>query len=132
MQADGVVVGSAAGVARVRVQRSGGCGRCNEPGGCGNAADSRCDEFVVLNELNVRPGDRVLIDIPEGAALRAAMLAYGLPLCGTVLGAIAGFAAGGSDMASLAGAAAGLLLAFAGVRLGRSRGVSRPRIAEIL
>lgn len=132
MQADGVVVDSAGGVARVKVRRNGGCGRCSEPGGCGNAAESRCDEFVVLNELNVRPGDQVLIDIPEGAALRAALLAYGLPLAGIVCGALTGFALAASDAASFAGAVLGFLLALGSIRALRSRGVSRPRIAEIL
>jgi sigma-E factor negative regulatory protein RseC len=132
MQADGVVVGSAAGVARVKVQRNGGCGRCNEEGGCGNTGDSRCDEFIVLNELNVRSGDHVRIDVPEGAALRAALLAYGLPLTGIVLGAGVGSFIGGSDLGSVAGALTGFAFGLACLRAWRHKGAARPRIAEVL
>lgn len=132
MQADGVVIESSAGVARVKVQRNGGCGRCHEEGGCGNAADLRCDEFLVLSELNVCSGDRVRIEVPEGATLRAALLAYGLPLTGIILGAGAGSLMTGSDPGSVAGALAGFAVSLAGLRAGRHKGAARPRIAEIL
>ncbi len=134
MQADGVIVGKADGVARVRVLRQGGCGRCSEPGGCGNASDSRCDEFVVSNALalEVNPGDRVRIEIPEGAALRAAALAYGLPLAGVVFGASCGFMLAGSDAASAAGALAGMIAGLVGLRVFRRKGATQPRIAEVL
>lgn len=132
MQADGVVIGREAGVARVRVQRSGGCGRCHEEGGCGNAAESRCDEFVVLSEFDVKPGDRVRIVVPEGAALRAALLAYGLPLGGLLAGAVLGFFVAGTDLASVLGAAGGLIIGLLALRLGRHQGAARPRVAAIL
>lgn len=123
---------SEAGVAHVKVQRSGGCGRCHEEGGCGGGAESRCDAFVVLSELDVKPGDRVQIDIPEGAALRAALLAYGLPLAGVLVGAAAAHLFVGSDAATLAGACAGFFASLLLMRRVRHRGTARPRIASIL
>lgn len=132
VQAEGIVITQEAGLARVKVQRSGGCGRCHEEGGCGNSAESRCDEFVVLDALDARPGDRVRIEIPEGVALRAALLAYGLPLAGVLIGAGLGYVLYGSDLAGVAGAVAGFIAGLAVLRGGRNKGGGRPRIAAIL
>lgn len=126
------MIGREAGVARVRVQRSGGCGRCHEEGGCGNTADSRCDEFVVLSEFDVKLGDKVRIVVPEGAALRAALLAYGLPLAGLLIGAALGFLLAGTDLACVLGGGVGLGAGLLALRMGRHRGAARPRVAAIL
>lgn len=116
----------------VQVQRSSGCGRCNEPGGCGGAEAARCSEYRVGNLLGALPGQRVLIEVPEGSALRAAGLAYGLPLAGVLGGAFVGMLLVEGDVGSVLGGLGGLVLAFG---LTRWLGLSysrRPRIAGVL
>lgn len=117
---------------RVKVRDAGtGCGRCDEPGGCRSlrlthAFGAPCSEFQLKapSGLNVQVGDQVRIRIAEGAALKAALAAYGLGAAALLGGgALAHWlwpAAG--DLATLSGAVGGLLLAVASNRvLMRSR-----------
>lgn len=107
--------------------RGGGCGRCDQPGGCGSAKITgalRSPELDVwlANDIGAAVGDAVLVCMADDAPLRAALIAYMVPVAGIVLGAAAGVVfAGASDLHALLGAAAGLLL---GLLLGRrlSRG----------
>jgi sigma-E factor negative regulatory protein RseC len=134
VQAEGIVVRCEAGSAHVKVRRSGGCGRCHEVGGCGgvSADDASCQEYLVGNALGANLGDRVLIEVPEGVALRAASLAYLLPLAGVLLGAFIAFLAWHSDLASALGALFGLTASYLWIRSRAVLADSRPRIAGIL
>ncbi|MBP9714712.1 MAG: SoxR reducing system RseC family protein [Sterolibacterium sp.] len=97
---------------------SGGCGRCHEEGGCGShllnesLRPRQLSVYRLHNTINARVGDSVILQVAEGAVLRAALWAYLLP----VLLLIAGTAVGrllsppGDERAPLLGAAAGLLL----------------------
>ncbi len=133
MQAEGVVVRCEGARALVQVRRSGGCGRCDEPGGCGGSGAASCSEYLVSNPVGASSGQRVLIEVPEGSALRAAALAYGLPLAGVIGGAFAGtWCWGGGDAGSAAGGVGGLIVSLLFVRgLGPMK-IARPRIAGIL
>lgn len=136
MQAEGVVVRLAGDCAYVSVQRAKGCGRCHEAGGCGGDFEvARCEEFVVDNLFGAKLGQRVTLEVPAGATLRAAALAYGIPLVLTLLGAALGAAYGGSELLTALMALAGLVLAFVlGYGLRRSRVVlgSQVRIVGLL
>ncbi|ATE59774.1 Fis family transcriptional regulator [Thauera sinica] len=108
----------------------GGCGRCDEPGGCrsvriAHAFGRRADEFALPSYDGARVGDRVRISISDGAPLKAALCSYGLGAVLLVAGAAAGTAlaaAGAADLPAAAGAVAGLGLAAAINRLlSRSR-----------
>jgi sigma-E factor negative regulatory protein RseC len=97
----------------------GGCGRCNEPGGCRAVQITQAfglprDEFSLPLRDGVEAGDRVRITIPDGAPLEAALASYGLAavllLLGAVLGAMLGGDAG-ADLHAAGGGAAGLILA---------------------
>lgn len=119
------------GLAWVRVTEvQGGCGRCDEPGGCRSVSLTQAlgpgaREFALPNSIGVRPGDRVRVSMEDGAPLRAALASYGLAavlvLAGAFLGgAIADGVAVDAHVAS--GVVAGLALALAMNRaLGRSR-----------
>lgn len=109
--------------------RPGGCGRCDEPGGCRSTrlADvfKSSDDLIHLpDSLGSRVGDGVRIEVPEGAPLRAALLAYVLPLA--LMLTLAGLALvlepfPGRDANVLAGVAAGLVAGiWAGRRIMRS------------
>lgn len=108
----------------------GGCGRCDEPGGCRSLQITQAfgaprGEFVLPLSVPVQVGDRVLISIPDGAPLSAALASYGLATVLLVLGAAIGNGlaeSGAGDQFALAGAGAGLALAWALNRLlARSR-----------
>ena len=60
-----------------------------------------------------RPGTEVIVGIPEGALVRAAFLAYGLPLALLTAGALLGASAGPSFAALGAAFGAGIGLAAA-------------------
>ncbi len=104
----------------VEARESGTCGSCGS-GGCSTRrlADlfgRRERAFPVENILHAVSGERVVIGIPSGALLRSAFSLYGLPLLLMMAGALAGQRLGG-DPAALAGAAAGMILAFSWQRI---------------
>ena len=126
MEARATVLRVAEGRAWVRVsERPGGCGRCDEPGGCRSAKLAYAlkaprEVFSLPNLIGAQPGDAVRVRIAEGAALRAALVSYGLAALLLLVGAAGGHMLAGEgnpDLPALAGAGAGLLLAWAINRL---------------
>lgn len=94
-------------------ERPGGCGRCDEPGGCRSAKLAHAlgepnAEFDVANPISARVGERVLIRIEDGAPLRGALASYGLGTVLLLLGAVMGHTVGGDDLATVVGALSGL------------------------
>ena len=77
-------------VATVAVDSPMACQRCAAGKGCGAgifqaAEKSREIEVRIPADMMVRPGDTIELTIGPKFLLRAAMLAYGLPLAGVVL-----------------------------------------------
>lgn len=115
----------------VRIQdRVGGCGRCDEPGGCRSTGIAYAFKapravFRVRNGIGARPGDAVRLRMQDGAPLRGAMLGYGLGVAMLLAGAGLGSAlapATGDDLPVLIGSVVGLAGAIAINRvLARSR-----------
>jgi sigma-E factor negative regulatory protein RseC len=106
--------------------RTSGCGRCHEPGGCGAAATPVAGKgarsYRLPNSIGVRVGDEVLLTIPEGSLLKVSMLVYLLPVALVITGAAGGsLVSAPPDLAALTGAAVGLVLGFAILRLAQSR-----------
>ena len=128
IEARAVVVRTTAATAWVRVDdRPSGCGRCNEPGGCGGARISYAfgrpnDVFQITCAAQFEAGDRVVLTIEDGAAIGAALATYGAPTAGAILGAGLGTWVAG-DMGAAIGLLAGLLLSF---QLARQCVASRP------
>lgn len=95
-----------------------------EPQGCGVCAGQGCASrriaelfqrsprhYQVESGLSLSVGERVIVGVPEGSVLRSAFYLYGLPLLlimGGALFAQLGFA---GDVAAVAGAITGALLA---------------------
>lgn len=136
IEVPGEVVELDGAMARVRTRaRSGGCGRCDEPGGCGSAKvgsmfRAEHADIWVRNPVEAGIGERVLVCLDEEVSVRAALLGYMIPVVGIVIGAVAGVLVGGTgggDGAALLGALAGLA---AGILTSRSMGRSRPVQAE--
>lgn len=140
MEACAVVIAVEGGRARVNVsEHIGGCGRCDEPGGCratrlADVFKGAAPSFEVDDHIGVRAGDRVRLIIPDGAPLTGALASYGLGVVLLIVGALLGRAIGGDgDGAALAGALAGLALAVIGNRaLHRSRSWRRRLVVEMV
>lgn len=121
------------------IQIEAGCGRCHEPGGCGGVSFSRIFSravplYRVRNSCGARSGERVRVVMPAGALTRQAMLAYGLPLGGLLLGAVLGDMATGSDGGALGGGGLGLFLGWLALRIRVRRAgnsVDEPHIVRI-
>src|SRR5690606_30288732 len=85
---------------------AGGCGRCDEPGGCRSVQVSHVfggpdKVFALPMSFPVKPGDKVVISIPDGAPLSAALAAYGLATLLLLAGAAIGSVVGGDGRADL-------------------------------
>lgn len=140
MEARAVVIAVEGGRARVNVaEHVGGCGRCDEPGGCRatrltDVFKGAAPSFELDNHIGVRAGDRVRLIIPDGAPLTGALASYGLGVLLLIVGALLGRVIGGDgDGAALLGALAGLAFAVVGNRaLHRSRGWRRRLVVEMV
>jgi sigma-E factor negative regulatory protein RseC len=136
VQTEGTVVRREGVFAYVRVVRSGGCGRCHEIGGCGGQGhESHVEEFFVDNVFGAGAGQKVCIEIPDGATLKAALLMYGVPLCALLLAAGLAYWIDTSDLVVALGAAVGLLGAMLCLRVTRRMNFvrqSRIRITGIV
>jgi sigma-E factor negative regulatory protein RseC len=72
----------------------------------------------VVNRINARVGDTVVVGISESGLVRGSLAVYAAPLAGLFAGALAGHFAGtqvlasGSDLMAIGGALAGFLVAL--------------------
>lgn len=104
-----------------------GCGHCQEAGGCGGGLlaqslrPQKLNVYRVPNRVGAKVGDCVLVSVPEGAVLRAAILAYLLPALFLIVGAALGTAFAEDDRLALFGAGVGLALGLLVLRLAQWR-----------
>lgn len=127
----GTVLAAGPGTATVAVEAAVACERCAAGRGCGAAMpggrrSSRL-QVSVPRHLDLRPGDTVKLGLESAVLLRAAWLAYGLPLTAMVAAVAAGSATTGSEAGAVAFGIAGLLAGAALARrlLLKERGVRR-------
>lgn len=90
----GTVVEVRDGRARVRTRRSEGCGQCSARGACASLGGGRDANVWVEDPIGTRPGERVIIAVPEGTVVRASILVYLVPVLALVAGALVGHAVG--------------------------------------
>lgn len=112
-----IVVRTGEGKAWLRLlEHQGGCGRCDEPGGC-NAPKlaemfrGRGRTFAVDDPFGLHVDEQVKIVIDEGMPLRAALGSYGLGTALALGGAALGVwlaPAGRTDLAAATGLALGI------------------------
>lgn len=110
------------------------CGGCMSASACGMGGNARrlaARRFSLVNEYDLRVGDRVVVGVTEGALVKAAGAAYGLPLLGLVAGLLLSRALDASDgagaLAALAGLVLGLLLSRLRAARLSARGELSPR-----
>lgn len=122
------------GLAEVQVERQASCGSCSAQTGCGvslldRLLGRRPQRLLVVNGIGVRVGETVVIGVPEGALLKAALAAYLGPLVGLFAGAllVEGWFGAAAQGLTLIGAALGFVLALLGLRRYSRRLASDPR-----
>lgn len=82
----GVVLETDASTAKVKINRHGECSNC---GACPGDSAMIID---VRNKICAKPGQRVIINMPEANMLKAAFVVYLMPLIAAVIGYSAGAA----------------------------------------
>lgn len=90
-----------------------GCSGCDKISSCG-AGEGRVQR--VRNTIGARIGDRVVVTVPDGAVLRAALYSYLVPLLLALVGAAAGTSLGG-DRGAVGGTLVGLAGGWLALRL---------------
>lgn len=126
------VLGLQGGDALVEVGRQSACGSCAAKSGCGTSVvaslfPQRRQQLRVANTQAAKPGDRVIIGLPEEGLQRASLLLYGAPLLGLLAGAGVGQQWGGSELQSILGGLLGAALGLWFVRWRSARlGVMQP------
>ena len=100
------------------------CGSCGDKGTCGKS-QSQPRRYAVRNAVGARPGDTVVVAVPDGAVLRAAALTYLMPVLLVLLGAGLGASWFGDGLPAVGGAVAGLLLGIFALRLLSAAGCAR-------
>ena len=127
--------------ARVEVTAALSCARCESGKGCGagllgGKGGNRCIEAQIPEGIAVQEGDEVHIELAPRNLLQAALIVYGLPLGGALVGAGVAYAAGLGDLyaalAGLGGIAAGVLIANMRLRNSRRYCEFTPTIVEKL
>ena len=125
----------------VEVDTESVCERCASGKGCGAGllgagSGTQRISASVPDGLDVSDGDLVSIVLRPKDILRAALIVYGYPLAGAVLGAIAAAIAGFGDLAAavaaLSGIAAGFLSASRRLRHVRCLREFTPAVVERL
>lgn len=125
------VVAVTGGTVWLEAESQSSCGSCSTKKGCGvsvlsGVMGNKAVRFRMPNDFNGRIGDRVVIGIPEGAVVRASMLAYLLPVVAMIAGALIATGLGGGDAGAAIGAVIGLALGFGGMRLVSARTEIQP------
>jgi len=90
-----IVLSSADGIAQVETQRYSTCGGCSVQAGCGTdmlarVFGNRRNRLSVLNPVDAKPGDRVIIGFDEHTLVKASLIVYLVPLLSLILGAVTG------------------------------------------
>ena len=101
--------------ALVRLIPQESCGHCGHDTSCGLSRRTG-KELWVSDDIGVRPGMTVLIDISSEGLLSATLILYGIPLCLLFVGAITGQVIRG-EIGSALGAGIGLVAGIPIVRL---------------
>lgn len=114
----GKVVAVDGASAWVQTIRTSACQSCSARSGCGQRAlasmtGGRANQVLVLNSVDAKVGDEVVLGIDEQSLLRASLWVYGVPLLLMVFSSILGHQwFGASDLSAVVGAVSGLAGGF--------------------
>lgn len=128
------VVSTEGSMAKVAIVRSEACGNCPAKSMC-STASWNVNILEVSNSANARPGEKVVIELRPDRLVKATLLMYLLPALAMVAGATAAWVKTGTDLGTMAGAAAGLAATTLFLHLHgrwRKKGIRGPVISDIL
>lgn len=94
MQEEGLIVEVRGELAKVEIQRSSACGHCHA---CQMGTNGMMIAEV-QNPVNAKVGEKVKIETPSGAVLKATFMVYIFPLTGLAVGYIIGKAITHSEL----------------------------------
>ena len=133
---------------RLEFDVNSGCGRCNEPGGCGGVslAQPLCSKpksIVVSDPIGLAVGDHVRVTIPDASLTNGITRTYVIPLALFFAGSLLGAAVlpdllplrwqVSSDVGAMVGAGIGLIAAWAQLRHAQQQTpMAMPRVLERL
>lgn len=136
------------GLVRLEFEVHGGCGRCNEPGGCGGVSlaqplCSKSKSMVVSDPIGLSVGDKVRVAIPDDFLSRGVTRTYVVSLVLFFAGSLLGAALlpdllpmrwqVSHDVGAMIGAGVGLIAAWAQLDISQRRApMVSPRILERL
>ncbi len=106
---EGLVVEVYGNTAKVLLPRSRLCDGC---GSCCVFVDDKTMLVEAENGVGAEQGDRVIVDLPRGVAIRAAYVLYGIPLLAFLVGLGLGSLVGAAVFGGGASVVAGLISAF--------------------
>ena len=129
IETQAVVVEVQNSVTYVEAKSPSGCSSCSTDKGCATLTlskifNSKPRQYRVLNLIDAKVGDAVVIGLQEGALLKGAISVYLLPLALLVAGALAGHYAGpdtGSDAYAVVGAGLGMIAGVAWLKFFTAR-----------
>lgn len=83
------------GTIQIVTQRQTSCGNCADQKVCSSSVLARLFsphqiELTLSTHLDVKPGDRVIIGVPEAGFLTSTLMLYGLPILAMIIAAILG------------------------------------------
>ena len=108
----------------LEVDQAAACPRCAAGKGCGAAVlagRKRHIDALIAPGLEIRAGQTVTVSLEPGSVIRAALLVYGLPLAGAVIGAIVAWALAIGDAGAAGFAIGGLGAGLLASRWGLNR-----------
>lgn len=116
-----VVTGLDDGQATLEIERRTACGLCGQKRGCGNATwgkllGHKSHAFTAENPIQANVGDSVVVGVDERAVLSTALLLYGVPLLGLMVGTVLADTFFNNEFYVILGAIAGLVLSFLWVK----------------
>jgi len=119
MEQRGIIVGIDEGHAVIRVCRDNACGKCKAL--CDIGSGQQEILLKLPNDLKAAPGDAVMLSIMPSKLIKAAFIAYCIPLAGLVLGVLTGLYIAESfglsqEAAGLAGGLLFTVVAFLAIR----------------
>ncbi|MES2013028.1 MAG: SoxR reducing system RseC family protein [Pseudomonadota bacterium] len=121
MEEHAIVTGLVDSQATLEIERRTACGLCGQKRGCGNATwgkllGHKSHAFTAENPIKANVGDSVVVGIDERVVLNSALLLYGVPLLGLLVGTVLADMFFKNEFYVILGAAAGLVLAFLWVK----------------
>jgi sigma-E factor negative regulatory protein RseC len=121
---EAIVVACDKDKAEIEIIRTKPCGLCGQTQGCGiglwgKIFSHKKNNIFLVNHINAKVGDKVILSIEENYLLRTSLLLYGIPLISMFLGMVllSSLSISLKDLYALFGGIAGFILGMFIVKL---------------